>query len=62
MTIWMLGILLIIRNFGKHLNQCLSDKAKCGSSRINLVENDEILSTDKEIAEAFNILAMLSNP
>ena len=22
MTIWMLGTLLIIRNFGKHLNQC----------------------------------------
>ena len=32
----------------------LSDKAKCGSSKINLVENDEILSADKEIAEAFN--------
>ena len=32
----------------------LSDKAKCGSSKINLVVNDEILSTDKETAEAFN--------
>ena len=32
----------------------MSDKAKCGSSKINLVENDEILSTDKEIVEAFN--------
>ena len=32
----------------------LSDKAKCGFSKINLVENDEILSSDKEIAEAFN--------
>ena len=31
-----------------------SDNAKCGSSKINLVENDEILSTDKEITEAFN--------
>ena len=32
----------------------LSDKAKCGSSKINLVENDAILSTYKEFAEAFN--------
>ena len=32
----------------------MSDKAKCGSSKINHVENDEILSTEKEIAEAFN--------
>ena len=38
----------------KTLKPLLRDKAKCGSSKINLVENDEILSTDKGIAEAFN--------
>ena len=38
----------------KTLKPLLCDKAKCGSSKINLVENDEILSTDKGIAEAFN--------
>ena len=38
----------------KTLKPLLSDKAKCGSTKINLVENDEILSIDKEIAEAFN--------
>ena len=42
------------QKFWKTLKLLLSDKAKCGSSKINLVENDEILSTDKEIAEAFN--------
>ena len=42
------------KKFWKTLKPLLSDKAKCGSSKINLVEKDEILSTDKEIAEAFN--------
>ena len=42
------------KKFWKTLKPLLSDKAKCESSQINLVENDEILSTDKEIAEAFN--------
>ena len=42
------------KKFWKTLKPLLSDKAKCGSSKINLVENDEILSTDREIAEAFN--------
>ena len=42
------------KKFWKTLKPLLSDKAKCGSSKINLVENDDILSTDKEIAEAFN--------
>ena len=42
------------KKFWKTLQPMLSDKAKCGSSKTNLVENDEILSTDKEIAEAFN--------
>ena len=51
-----LGIKNITDNkkFWKTLKPSLNDKAKCGSSEINLVENDEILSTDKEIAEAFN--------
>ena len=43
-----------IKNITDNKKPLLSDKAKCGSSKINLVENDEILSTDKEIAEAFN--------
>ena len=42
------------KKFWKTRKPLLSDKAKCGSSKINLVENDEILSTDREIAEAFN--------
>ena len=42
------------KKFWKTLKPFLSDKAKCGSSKINIVENDEILSTDKEISEAFN--------
>ena len=50
------------KKFWKTLKPILSDKAKCGSSKIHLVENDEILSTDKEIVEAFNILVMLPNP
>ena len=50
----MSGTSHIIRNFGKHLKPMLCDKAKCGSFKINLVENDEISSTEKEIAEAFN--------
>ena len=40
--------------FWKTVKPFLSDKAKCGSLKNNLVVNDEILSTDKEIAEAFN--------
>ena len=42
------------KKFWKTVKPLLSDKGKCGSSKINLVVNDEILSTDKEIAEAFN--------
>ena len=42
------------KKFWKTLKLMLSDNAKCGSSKINLVENDEVLSTDKEITEAFN--------
>ena len=42
------------KKFWKTLKPFLNDKAKCGSSKINIVENDEILSTDKEISEAFN--------
>ena len=38
----------------KTLKPMSSDKAKCESSKINLVENDEILSPDKETAEACN--------
>ena len=45
---------IIDNKFWKTLKPLLSDKAKCGSSKINLVENDEISSTDKEIAEVFN--------
>ena len=40
------------KKFWKTLKPFLSDKAKCGSCKINLVENDEILSTDKQMAEA----------
>ena len=36
------------KKFWKILKPMLGDKAKCGSSKINLLENDEILSTDKE--------------
>ena len=44
------------KKFWKTVKPLLSDKAKCGSSKINLVycNNDETLSTDKEIVEAFN--------
>ena len=42
------------KKFWKKLKPLLRDKVKCGSSKINLVENDDILSTDKEIAEAFS--------
>ena len=42
------------KKFWKTLKPSLSDKAKCRSSKINIVKNDEILFTDKEIAEAFN--------
>ena len=42
------------KKFWKTVKPLLSDKARCRSSKINLVVNDEILSTDKEIAEAFN--------
>ena len=42
------------KKFWKTVKPLLSDKARCGSSKINLVVNDEISSTDKEIAETFN--------
>ena len=42
------------KKFWKTVKPLSSDKARCGSSKINLVVNDQILSTDKEIAEAFN--------
>ena len=42
------------KKFWKTVKPLLSDKARCGSSKINLAVNDEVLSTDKEIAVVFN--------
>ena len=42
------------RKFWKTLKPLLSDKGICGSSKINLVVDEENLSDDREIAETFN--------
>ena len=56
MTIDNLNIKDVIDNkkFWKTLKPLLSDKGTCGSSKINLVVDQENLSDDKEIAETFN--------
>ena len=40
--------------FWKTIKPLLSEKEVCGSSKINLVVNEENLSDDKEIAETFD--------
>ena len=42
------------KKFQKILNPLVNDKGTCGSSKINLVVDDENLSNDKQIAETFN--------
>ena len=42
------------KKFWKTIKPLLSEKRVCGSSKINLVVNEENLSDDKEIAETFN--------
>ena len=42
------------KKFWKTLKPLVSDKGTCGSSKINLVVDNENLSNDKEIAKTFN--------
>ena len=42
------------KKFWKTIKPLLSEKGVCGSSKINLVVNEENLSDDKEIAETFD--------
>ena len=53
METWILQILLITKNFGTRLSPFFS-KSSGGSRKITLVENDEVISDDQEVANTFN--------
>ena len=53
METWILKVLPITKNFGTQLKPLFS-KSTGGSRKITLVENDQIISEDQEIANTFN--------